>query len=134
MEKILSITDHEIVGSKGILIKLFPYPTDSTINSAGIIVPLYENYESDGGRPASRITTENFSNIGEVIQISSKAQQYLEEEKMDIKVGDIVSIGREHKHPSNQFLPKNVQTQHPSDYEGYMIVHFNAIQSKIKNN
>ena len=129
MEKILNITNHEVVGVKGILIKLEEYPDQVTTNEAGVIIPIYENYETEGGRPASKITGSMFSNVGTILQISDMAVELLKQDKIDIKVGDRVSIHRNQQHPSNQFLPENMQVV---DFVGYVLVSSSMIQSKIK--
>jgi len=131
MEKILDITNHEVVGRKGVLIKLEEFQNKESINAAGVYVPLFENYETDGGRPASKIKDENFSYIGEVIQISEKAKDILAEEKIDIKVGDRVSIHRNQKVQFNHFFPEN--NAPVMDFSGYILIDPSGIQSKIKN-
>lgn len=127
----MNIENHKVLGQRGLLIKLMPYKSE-TINEAGVYIPLYENYETDGGRPAARIKTEEtFSTIARVEQISEKVQEILNEEKMDIQVGDYITIALQAKHPSNQFL---VTREVPAvDFEGYLLVHPNTIQSKLIN-
>lgn len=126
----LNLNNYKILGQKGVLIRLLPYRSETTTTAEGIIIPLYENYETEGGRPASRIKSEDkYSTIGEVLQISDKAQLILNEEKMDIKVGDYISIPLVHKHPSNQFLlSKNDSV---SEFEGYLTIYPNMVQAKI---
>lgn len=126
----LKVENHEVLGQRGVLIELLPYKSE-TVNEAGVYIPLYENYETDGGRPAARIKVDNYSTIGKVIQISKKAQELLDEDKMDIEVGDVVSIYLNAKNPSNQFL---IERETPVvDFNGYLAVHPNTIQSKIIN-
>lgn len=126
----LKIENHEILGPK-ILIKLIPYKESISTNEAGILIPLYENYETDGGRPAARIKEDEYSCVGKVIQIPKAAKDYLDSEKMEVSVGDMITISHNQKHPSNQFLVnKDVQVQ---EFEGYLIIHPSLIQSKIIN-
>jgi len=127
----LTIDNHEIQGSKGVLIKLQEIEEDYETNDLGVIIPLYENYESDGGRPAARIKEDTYSSVGEVIQISEKAKQIMAEELMNYKVGDLVSISAQQKHPSNQFLVDKDKVV--ANFSGYLILHPSMIQSKIIN-
>lgn len=127
----LEINNYEVVGSRGILIKLEPYKNPTSITDEGILIPLYENYETDGGRPDSRIKENEFSLIGKILQISLKSQEILEREKMDLKIGDYVGISPMHMHQSNWFL---VERDTPvSKFTGYLRIDPTMIDSKIIN-
>ena len=125
----MNIENHKVLGSKGILIKLEEFEEKIQKNEAGVIQPLFENYETDGGKWDSKIRIDNYSSIGKVLQISSKAQDLLTEEQMDIKIGDKIAIYLSHKNPANQFL---VDRSKPvEEFQGYMTIAPAMIQSKI---
>lgn len=46
----MNIENHKVLGSKGILIKLEEFEEKIQKNEAGVIQPLFENYETDGGK------------------------------------------------------------------------------------
>lgn len=115
-------------GSKGVLIKLQPYEEDTTTET-GIVIPTYEAYTTEGGRPAAKPTLEKFSTIGIVLAISDKARELLDEEKMDLKKGDAVLIYPHAKVSSNWLI---LHRHTPvADFEGYLLLHPNAVQAKL---
>lgn len=125
----MKLENHKVLGSKGILIKLEEFEEKIQKNEAGVYTPLFENYETDGGRPDVKIRIDEFSTIGEIIQISEKAESLLKDELMDLKVGDRVAIYRNHKNPVNEFL---VDRSKPvEEFQGYMTIVPAMIQSKI---
>jgi len=127
----LQLDNHEIVGRKGVLLQLLPYKEDISANQYGVLTPSYSEYETDGGKWAAKMKDEEYSSLGKVLQISKASQEDLEKDKMDIAVGDIVSIPSNQNNPSNWFrVGKDIKTQ---DFEGYILVHPAMIQSKIIN-
>jgi len=125
----MTLDNHKIVGSRGVLIKLDAYTSPIEIDEDGIYTPLYENYETDGGRPASKFRIEEYSPIGTILQISEKAQELLQEEKMDLKVGDRVTIFKSQRIGFNEFIED--RTKPIEVFKGYLTVHPSAIQSKL---
>ena len=125
------IQKYKVVGQKGVLLKLLPY-TEETTTESGIVIPLYDNYTTDGERPASKLSNKKFSDLAEVVQISEKAQAIMEDEKMNITVGDMVAIYPSANNSSNWFiLNREVPV---ADFEGYLLLHPNYIQAKVYNN
>lgn len=120
---------YEVQGQKGILIQLDRYPEDFTQTSSGVIIPQYKNYETDGGRPAASIDEEVYTSTGTVLQISHKAKEELEEQRIPLSVGDRVMIQPSQKNPHNWFFPdRHIKIQ---DFTGLLLVGVPAIQAKI---
>lgn len=127
----LTLQNHKIFGHRGILIKLYEYEEEFSTNEAGIITPLYEAYETDGGRPDAKLRTDKFSAVGKIVQISKAAQDLLNQEEMDLKIGDVISIHKAYLSGANEFL---VNKDTPNQkFEGYLLIHPNMIQSQIIN-
>lgn len=124
--------NYKVQGSRGILVRLDKYESDK-VTESGIIVPKFKNYETDGGRPASKIDDgEVFSSTGTIVQVSDKCQQLLSEEKMDLGEGDRVMIDPNAKSPHNWFIEN--RSVKVADFEGLVLLHPNHIQAKIVNN
>lgn len=122
------------MGQKGILIQLVPYKSETTQTEEGIIIPLYERYETDGGRPASRIKEDKLSTIGKVLQISAIAREVLDNDKIKLNIGDYVSISEQHKNSTNQFIiDKDIPVVMEQDFEGYLRIFPNMIESILIN-
>lgn len=122
---------YKVVGQKGVLIQLDELE-QATVTESGVHIPAYQNYTTDGGRPASELSTEKYSPMGEVLQISDKAQELLEQEKMDIKVGDRVAISPGSKHVSFWFIEPDKLTRPVNKFDGKVLIHPNSIQCKIE--
>lgn len=124
------ISNYEFYGPRGVLLKLEKFKDEITINEAGVHIPLYENFESDNGRPDSKIKVEDYSCIGEILYISKASQKMMEDEGMEYKVGDRVAIFRNQKTPFNQFLVD--KTNQVEKFEGYMLITPQMIECKLK--
>lgn len=122
---------YEVVGSKGVLIQLDKYPSQETTTDFGVIVPKYEAYETEGGRPASKVVNEVYTTTGTIIQISAKARETLDEEKIDVQPGSRVYIYPAAKNPSNWFFPD--RTKPVQDFDGLLLVQPNMIQAIVHN-
>lgn len=48
-----------------------------TITEGGVIVPLYENYETDGGKPGSKVSSKKYTNTGTVLALSESASKQI---------------------------------------------------------
>jgi len=128
VNKAFNINDIKPQGSKGLLVKLQPFEEDTTTES-GIVIPTYENYTTEGGKPAAKPTLEKYSTIALVLAISDKASEIMTEEKMDIKKGDTILLWPQAKISSNWLI---LHRHTPvADFDGYLLIHPNMIQSKI---
>lgn len=120
--------EYKVQGQKGILIQLLPYPEEDTTTSSGIIIPKYKTQETDGGRFVAALDHEVYSLVGTVLQISDRAQQDLDEQKMDISVGDKVVIHHGAKSMHNWFIDPLVKVQ---DFSGQILATASSIQAKV---
>lgn len=124
------ISKFEVQGTKGVLVKLEPYKGE-TVTRGGLIVPKYKNYETDGGRPASKRDPERFSTVGQIVAISDKAQELMDQEMMNYKVGDTIAVYSHVKNSNNWFIEDKL---HPvADWNGYLLVHPNSLECKLIN-
>lgn len=120
---------YEVQGQKGILIQLDKYPEEITQTSSGILIPQYKNYETDGGRPAAALEKEVWSTVGTVLQISPRAKEDLEREKISLFPGDKIYIQPAAKHPHNWFFSDRMTRI--QDYEGLLLITAAAIQAIV---
>lgn len=124
--------EYKVVGQKGILVQLRELQK-ATVTESGVHIPAYQNYTTDGGRPASELSSEKYAPIGVVLQVSDKAKEILEQEMMDVNPGDTVAINPGSKHPSFWFIEPNSLTQPVNKFDGKVLIHPNSIQCKILN-
>lgn len=128
----MKIKDYEILGARGILIELEKFEEEVPVNEKGLIVPEFQNFQTESGRIDSNVKGRKFKSKGTIVQISAKAQDILDEEKMGLKVGDKVAIFENSLHESAWFvINRDVPTRAP---EGYIRVHPNNIEAKILSN
>lgn len=74
-----------------ILIQLDKHP-EHTITKSGIVTPLFENIESDGGRPMAIASNKKYLHSGTVLDASPYAYSKLQELSTPVKSGDKVYI------------------------------------------
>lgn len=80
----------ELFGDR-VVIQLDKAPEVST-NEFGIHEALMENYETDGGKIGSKVSTRSFLNKGTVVQISPYSARKLEEMGASLQEGDKVLV------------------------------------------
>lgn len=118
------VKDLEILGDR-VVIKL-DEAADHTVTEGGIIVSLFEEGVTEGGRPDPRISKKRFLPKGEVVNISAQAQEKLP----TVKVGDQVYITARAATPDYQFLPD--RSQLVEDWTGLVSVSHVLVEAKIK--
>lgn len=123
------MNSYKVQGSQGVLIQLIPFLSSTTKTQAGLIIPKYKDHETDGGRFVAAMEDPKWTTVGRVLQISAKAQQILDDEKMDIVVGDIISVKPSAKQVYNWFIDDKFSTVAP--WEGKLLVNPNVIEAKI---
>ena len=122
--------NYTVLGPKGILIQLFPLQ-DSATSPSGVLVPSYENFITEGGKPASTLSLERFSCIGTVLQISPTAADYLLKESIDLSVSDVVGIHSTYKNQSNWFISPDKARLPVQDWDGLLLVSPQMLSFKI---
>lgn len=126
----LLLDNYEVVGKLGILVKLEEFDNEIREEN-GIVTLRMENYETDGGRTSSRPSHEKYCPVGTVIQISRKAQEELDELKIDLKPDDKVAIFPNMIQHTRWFIVD--KTAPVAQHEGYVLASADSIQCKIKN-
>jgi hypothetical protein len=128
-KKEYKIENYRVLGRKGILVLLDEVEEELNVNDAGVIVPLYEDYASDAGRPKAKMDVKEYKNIGTILQISKKAQEILDEEKMDVKVGSRIVIYPSQINAHNRFMLNTASSL--VEFKGYLNVDAQMIQSEL---
>lgn len=119
------ISNLELLGDR--VIVLLDKAEDHTTTESGLIIPLFENAETDGGRPASKLSMKRYLSTGTILGLSQTAQEKLP----TIKVGDKVYVTPTAATPQYQFLPD--RTQLVEDWSGLIVISHVLIEAKIKN-
>jgi co-chaperonin GroES (HSP10) len=114
----------ELLGDRVII--LLDKAEDHTVTESGLIIPLFENAESDGGKPISKLSLKRYLSVGTVLALSATAQEKLP----TINVGDRVYVTPSSASPNYQFLPD--RSQLVEDWTGMISVSHILIEAKIK--
>lgn len=129
--KMNNIEKHEIVGSR-VLVLLDKFQEEMTTKN-GVIIPTYENYQSDADRPQSRVKSEIFSTIGTVLQIPAKAREEMDKNGYEnVQVGSKVVLAPNTKNENTMFSPNRETPYEEKSFSGYLLIHFGSIQSLYK--
>ena len=102
---------------------------EHTTLSSGLTIPLYENYETDGGRPGAKASDKKFLSQGTVVALSQSASKKLEENNSPLNIGDKVFVTQNAVSPQYQFFPdrSNLFIQ----FEGLISIPHVLIEAKI---
>lgn len=95
--------------------------TDQTVLPSGLVNPVFENYETDGGKASSRISNKHYLTIGVVLVTTSP----------DLKVGDTVTVMPSSAN-RNYFFPLD-RSQLQPPFDGTILVPNSHIECKINN-
>ena len=121
-----------LVNTKGVLVKLFKFE-EVTKTKSGLVDPLFEQYHTEGGKFASKLSDAKYQSRGVVVKISPSAQKYIDEawagEKLSI--GDISLVSPTSVNRSEEFL---INRELPvTGDKGFIMVHPNSIDA-LENN
>lgn len=116
-----------LTGIKGVLVRLDKLKSN-TVTSSGVIVNSYENYETEGGRPSTKLSHEVFSLRGTVLKMSAAAMKAIEQEGYKLDVSDTIIVYPSAKSPQNWFIDPDKIDEPTSDFEGYLLLHPAQIQ------
>lgn len=128
MDRLPSLDNYNVHGPKGVLIQLHERP-EATVTESGIMIPKFKAYETEGGRPASKLATEKYSLIGTILQISEKAQETLDDNKQPYKVGDTVSVFPQAKQQHCWFLLDKINPV--TDWTGLILIIPAQIEAEV---
>lgn len=120
-------TNFTLLGDR-ILVQLDQQP-DHTHLSSGIVVPLLDNVESDGGRPIVKTSSLQYLSSGTVISMSPLSSKRLEESLVPLQVGDRVYVPLHCVSPQYQFLMNRSSLF--SSFTGVICVQSALIEAKI---
>jgi co-chaperonin GroES (HSP10) len=118
------ISKLELLGDR--VIVLLDKAEDHTTTDGGVIIPLFENAETDGGRPTSKLSMKRYLSVGTVLAISATAQEKIP----TISVGDRVYVTPSSASSNYQFLPD--RTQLVEDWSGMISISHVLVEAKIK--
>lgn len=132
MKMPIKLRDMTLVNTKGVLVKLFKFEEVTTTKS-GLVDPLFEEYHTEGGKFASKLSDAKYQSRGVVVKISPSAQKYIDEawagEKLQI--GDIILVSPTSVNRSEEFL---INRELPvTGDKGFIMVHPNSIDA-LENN
>ncbi len=119
------ISQLELLGDRVVI--LLDKAQDHTITDGGVIIPLFENGETDGGRPKSNLSHKKYLSVGTVVAISEVAK-----DKLPVLVGDRVYVTPTAASANYQFLTD--RSQLIENWDGYIAIPHTLIEAKINNN
>lgn len=117
------IPDIELLGDR-VWVKLEQVKSHTTTES-GIVIPLNELTETDGGRVTTRASNRKHLSRGVIIKMSAKAKELLP----NLGEGDKVYVNDRVVHKDYQFFP--VRNQLVQEFEGDVVISTNHIEAKI---
>lgn len=82
------------------------YSSPVTSTSSGVLIPKYDAYFTEGGKPAAKQSNKEFTSVGTVISVSPAALSYIEQEWKGLTLvpGQRVWLQPNAASPKNQFL------------------------------
>lgn len=98
-----------------------------THDESNIIVPLYEAFTTDGGRPSAEISNKQYLLKGVVVDSSLSALNKLEEDGITLSKGDKVFV-----HPSaisQHFFYYPNRDNLVIDFDGHVLIPYTLIQN-----
>lgn len=99
-----------------------------TETDSGIIIPLNELTETDGGRITTRPSNRKYFSSGTVVALSDKSSEMLSH---SIKVGDRVYVNDRVVNKDYQFFPD--RTKLVQEFKGDILISANYIEVKIND-
>lgn len=120
-------TNFTLLGPRGVLIQLDKLKS-ATTKESGILVPSYENYETEGGRPAAKLNHEVYSLLGTITQLSHKAKEIAALDGYQLTTGARVVVYASAKVPNNWFVDPSKLENPVNDFDGSLLIHPSQIQ------
>lgn len=119
----------QLVGNKGVLVKLRPFESIVTKRESGLEDPLYEAHYTEGGKPSSKLSSKKYQPVGTVIAISPQSKKYIKDtwEGINLIPGMTVWVSQHSVNRENEFL---IERDKPvTGDKGYVAVHPNSIEA-----
>lgn len=120
-------TNIQLIGDR-VLIQL-DLAEDHTITDSGIVIPLAELTETDGGRITTRTSNQTFLYKGTVVNISEYAKSKFREYGVEVNVNDRVFISKNALSPAHQFFIDRDKLV--LDFTGMVCIPHTLIEAKI---
>lgn len=98
---------------------------DHTTTDAGIVVPFFQNIESDGGRPDTKVSNLKYLSKGTIVAMSDYAKEKLPQ----LSPSTRVFVNPSAVSPSYQFFHK--RNGLVEEFEGYIVVPHTLIEAII---
>lgn len=105
------------------LLKLQKAEITPTLPS-GLVNPLFENYETDGGRKSSRISNNKWLSIGTVLATNHS----------ELKAGDTVTVLRSVLNSADDYFFPLDRSQLAISFDGTVLVPNSMLESKVNGN
>lgn len=123
------LKDVQLVGHKGVLIKLYPFKSVITKRESGLEDALYEAHYTEGGKPASSLSSKKYQPVGVVIGISPQSKKYIKDtwEGIDLTPGRVVWVTQHSVSKENEFLIERDKAV--TGDKGFISVHPNSIEA-----
>lgn len=120
----MEVVDNIVLLGSKVLIQL-EEAKSHTETDTGLVIPLFENDTSDGGRPITKISAKKYLSKGTIINMSPKAK----DEYPELNIGDTVFVSAQVASPQYQFFLNRDQLV--LDWTGVIIVNPIQIEAKI---
>lgn len=123
------LKDIQLVGHKGVLIKLRQFDSIITKRESGLEDALYEAHYTEGGRPSSSLSNKKYQTVGVVVSISPQSKKYIKDtwEGIDLTPGMIVWVNQHSVNRENEFLIE--RNKAVTGDKGFIAVHPNSIEA-----
>lgn len=99
-----------------------------TETDSGIIIPLNELTETDGGRITTRPSNRKYFSSGTIVAISDKASELLSN---SVKPGDKIYVNDRVVNKDYQFFPD--RSKLVQDFKGHILISANYVEAKIND-
>lgn len=100
-------------------------------DDSGIIVPLFEQAETDGGRPDFKVSNRQYLPKGEIVAISPAASKMYQEEGTPLVPGDRVYVSIAALSNAFHFYPERDNLVIP--FDGHVLLQPNLIEAHVNN-
>lgn len=116
----------QILGDR--IIVLLDLAEDTTTES-GIIIPLNELQETDGGKLKTRPSAKRHLSQGTILSIGDQAASQIKEKSLNLNVNDKVYLTQQALSNSFNFFPD--RTKLVQDFKGFVAVPLSLIEAKL---
>lgn len=102
---------------------------DHSKSESGLSIPLYEAYQTEGGRPSAKLSDKTYLAQGEVILCSPSAAKKLEEQGTPISIGQKVFVTMSSVSPAYQFFMD--RSNLVLEFDGHILIPYTFIEAYV---